>query len=78
MSRPNLGDLVLEITVPQARAMERLGRLLWVDHEGGDPARDVWTIQTLEGQEIRWHNARFIVVPEDQWRHQGAGAEGDM
>jgi hypothetical protein len=66
MIRPNLGDLVLEISTVKVPAMDRIGRLLWIT-----PDDERWTIQTLDGREVRWENSRFIVVPEVPWHHQG-------
>lgn len=31
------------------------------------PTEPIWYIKTLDGREMRWHNARFIRVPRPQF-----------
>lgn len=71
---PRVGDLVLEVSAygvelgsdGEIVQGSRLGRWLRTEHEeyedGASCKFDV--IETVDGREFRWHNHKFIKVPE--------------
>jgi hypothetical protein len=77
MNNPIPGDLVLETTtLARGSPPNNIGRLLsvvpepypdWDDEEEPVPTRDIWTIETLDGQRVRWENCHFIKIPEDAY-----------
>lgn len=75
---PQLDDLVLVVAVRrEAKPLDRVGRLLrqewerWPGPQDADDepqGRTVWTIETLDGREVRWENVRILRLPEhDGW-----------
>lgn len=71
MHKPVVGDLVLEITTfSRYPAIDRIGRLISIA-EGVDAYSTVYTIETLDGRMYKWENSDFIVIPEDEFNHQG-------
>lgn len=79
MNNPIPGDLVVETTtLTRGHPPNGIGRLLSVapepypdwddeDEEEPIPTRDIWTIETLDGRQVRWENCHFIKIPEDAY-----------
>lgn len=54
------GNLVLEVTNPRVRAIDRVGTLVAItsSHE--------YTIHTFDGREHTWENAKFVRIPQGE------------
>lgn len=64
MSKPKVGDLVMETTSWRLLKKNRrgFGRLVAVK-EGRTDYDTVWTLETPDGHRCNWRNARMIAVP---------------
>lgn len=60
MQRIAVGNLVLEVSSPRERAIDRVGTLVAItsSHE--------YTIRTFDGREHTWENAEFVRIPQGE------------
>lgn len=74
--RPQVGDMVVEITHTLGLARRRLGLLSAVGEllrvEAGGPLGPVYVIRNLNGEEARWENAQLVTIEKGRCEKEEA------
>ena len=64
-TRPQIGDMVIEVSNCQDCGADTVGRLLMAN-----PSQGVWRILTLSGMAMTWENAEFVASPDTSFQRR--------